>query len=148
MIHRMDTTDWPAGTTLALEPDPAPAFRAELARHIHAFHSRTVPYEAQRFGLALRNGEGRLLAGMTGLTSWGWLFVEAVWVDDVQRGRGTGRRLMEAAETYARTQGCHSAWLDTFQAEGFYRALGYERFGVLDDYPAGQTRAFLRKRLG
>ncbi|WP_219761822.1 GNAT family N-acetyltransferase [Neoroseomonas alba] len=144
----MDTTDRPDGTTLALDPDPAPAFRAELARHIHAFHSRTVPYEARRFGLVLRDADARLLAGMTGLVSWGWLFVEAVWVDDAQRGRGTGRRLMNAAEAHARAQGCHSAWLDTFQAEGFYRALGYERFGALDDYPGGQSRAFLRKRLG
>lgn len=147
MIQRMDTTDWPDGAALTLESDPPAAFRAELARHIHAFHGRTVPYEAQRFSLALRDAAGQLLAGMTGLISWGWLFVEAVWVDDSQRGRGTGRRLMAAAEAHARAQGCHAAWLDTFQAEGFYRALGYERFGVLEEYPAGQSRTFLRKRL-
>ena len=147
MIRRMDTDHWPAGAVLTLQEDPEPGFRAELARHIHAFHGQTVPHEARRFGLALRDADGRLLAGVSAVMSWGWLFIEAAWVDAVLRGQGAGRRLMARAEAHARAQGCHGAWLDTFQAEGFYLALGYERFGVLEDYPAGQRRAFLRKRL-
>ncbi len=147
MIHRMDTDDWPAGAALTLAEMPAPGFRAELAGHIHAFHGRTVPFEARRFDVALRDAQGRLLAGVAGMMSWGWLFIEAAWVDDALRGQGTGRRLMARAEAYAGAQGCHAAWLDTFQAEGFYRALGYEPFGVLEDYPAGQRRVFMRKRL-
>lgn len=134
-------------TVHTLDRDPPPAFRAELAQHINAFHGETVPHAARRFGIAMRDAEGRLLAGLSGVVSWGWLFVEAVWVDAALRGRGAGRRLMERAEAHALAEGCHSAWLDTFQAEPFYVALGYERFGVLEDYPAGQPRAFLRKRL-
>jgi hypothetical protein len=42
------------------------------------------------------------------------------------------------------TRGCHSVWLDTFQARGFYEAPGYELFGMLDNYPAGQA-PFLEK---
>lgn len=147
MIRRMDTGDWPDGTTLTLAEDPEPGFRAELARHIHAFHGATAPQDARRFGLALRDADGRLRAGVAGLVTWGWLFIEAAWVDDALRGQGVGRGLMRRAEAHARALGCHDAWLDTFQAEGFYRALGYECFGVLEDYPAGQSRAFLRKRL-
>lgn len=147
MMWRMDTDDWPEGLNLTLAEDPEPTFRAELARQIHAFNGQTVPYGARRFGLALRDAEGRLLAGISAVTNWGWLFIEAAWVDAALRGRGAGRRLMARAEAEARAQGCHGAWLDTFQAEGFYLALGYERFGVLEDYPAGQRRAFLRKRL-
>lgn len=147
MIHRMDIEDWPAGTALTLSDAPAPGFRAELAAHIHAFHGRTVPFEARRFDLALRDAQGRLLAGVAGLMGWGWLFIEAAWVDEALRGQGTGRRMMARAEAHARAQGCHAAWLDTFQAEGFYRTLGYEPFGMLEDYPAGQRRVFMRKRL-
>ena len=40
-----------------------------------------------------------------------------------------------------------SAWLDTFQARDFYLGLGYETFGVLDNYPPGQQRTFMRKVL-
>ena len=78
---------------------------------------------------------------------WGWMFVDAVWVDPHRRGAGIGRVLMRQAERHAVAAGCHSAWLDTFQAEAFYRALGYEEFGRLDDYPNGQSRRFFRKRL-
>jgi hypothetical protein len=40
-------------------------------------------------------------------------------------------------------------WLDSFsfQAPGFYRRLGYAEFGVVEDYPPGHTRHFLKKRL-
>jgi ribosomal protein S18 acetylase RimI-like enzyme len=79
--------------------------------------------------------------------SWGWLFVDAVWVHPELRGQGAGRALMAHAESHAAAAGCHAVWLDTFQARGFYEAIGYSVFGTLDDYPAGQTRSFLRKRL-
>lgn len=148
MIRCMETDDWPAGAVLTLAEAPTAGFRAELAGHIHAFHGRTVPFEARRFDLALRDPAGRLLAGVAGVMSWGWLFIEAAWVDEALRGQGAGRRLMARAEAYARAQGCQAAWLDTFQAEGFYAALGYKPFGVLEDYPAGQRRVFMRKRLG
>jgi ribosomal protein S18 acetylase RimI-like enzyme len=79
--------------------------------------------------------------------SWGWLFVDALWVHPDLRGQGAGRALMAHAERRAGAAGCHSAWLDTFQARGFYEAIGYRVFGTLEDFPAGQTRSFLRKRL-
>ncbi|WP_369407862.1 GNAT family N-acetyltransferase [Roseomonas rosulenta] len=138
----------PGGLALAIDTDPPATFRAGLGQAINAFHGRTVPHAAERFALALRAPDGTLLAGLSGVLSWGWLFVEAVWVDDALRGQGAGRRLMARAEAHALAAGCHSAWLDTFQAEGFYLALGYERFGVLEGYPGGQHRVFLRKRLG
>jgi hypothetical protein len=45
--------------------------------------------------------------------------------------------------------GCHHAWLDTFsfQARPFYEKQGYRVFGVLPDYPTGQTRYFLTREL-
>ena len=67
--------------------------------------------------------------------------------NDDWRGQGVGRALMGHAEAHARERECHSAWLDTFQARGFYEALGYVPFGELEDYPPGQSRYFLRKRL-
>ncbi len=138
----------PPGLTLSFDPDPPAAFRTALARGIHAFHAETVtPWQADRFGLRLLDAAGDLAAGLLGVTAWDWLFVEAVWVDPALRGGGAGRALMEAAERHAIAQGCHSAWLDSFQARGFYEALGYRVFGSLEDYPPGQTRWFLRKRL-
>jgi GNAT superfamily N-acetyltransferase len=137
------------GGTMLFEFDPAPApeTRATLAREINDFNSRAFPYAPERFAFLARNVSGALQAGVMGTMSWTWLFIEAVWVSDTLRGQGVGRQLMAKAEAHARAHGCHSVWLDTFQAREFYLALGYEAFGALDDYPAGQTRAFMRKRL-
>lgn len=52
---------------------------------------------------------------------------------------------MIRAESHAIARGCHSAWLTTFQARGFYEAAGYELFGMLDNYPAGQKQYFPAK---
>ena len=106
-----------------------------------------MPQDAQRFALLLRDDGDRLVAGLSGLLSWQWLFVEALWVGDTWQRRGIGRALLTQAEAHAVAAGCHSAWLDTFQARGFYLALGYQEFGILNDYPPGQTRFFLCKRL-
>jgi GNAT superfamily N-acetyltransferase len=132
---------------LEFDPSPAPETRATLAREINDFNSRAFPYAPTRFAFLSRDAAGALQAGMMGTLSWGWLFVEAVWVSDALRGAGIGRALMAAGERHAREAGCHSAWLDTYQARDFYLGLGYETFGVLDDYPPGQQRTFMRKRL-
>lgn len=132
---------------LTVDADPGGAFRAELGQRINAFHSETVPFHATRFTLRLLDTQSRLVGGLSGAISWQWLFIEALWVDPVLRGQGTGRTLMTHAEAHAVTQGCHSAWLDTFQAREFYEALGYQAFGTLEDYPPGQSRSFMRKRL-
>lgn len=137
----------PVELRLTLDTEPPSAFRAELGQRINAFHAETVPGQPSRFALRLHDPQGRLVGGLSGVLTWGWLFVEALWVDPTVRGQGAGRALMARAESHAAAEGCHSAWLDTFQARGFYEALDYRVFGTLEDYPPGQTRAFLRKRL-
>ena len=137
----------PPAMRMVFDPAPPPGFRAELGQRINAFHAETVPHQADRFGLRIEDAAGGLVGGLSGVLSWGWLFVDAVWVDPARRGLGAGRALMAAAERHAAAAGCHSAWLDSFQARGFYESLGYAVFGALEDYPEGQTRWFLRKRL-
>jgi GNAT superfamily N-acetyltransferase len=137
----------PAGLRLDVDPAPSADIRAALARELNAFHSRSFPYESERFALLLRDDAGGLAAGVIGVVAWEWLFIEAVWVADALRGQGVGRMLMDRAEAQGLARGCGAVWLDTFQARDFYHALGYETFGALEDYPAGQTRYFMRKAL-
>ena len=137
----------PNGLRLEMDPDPPPTFRGELGQRINAFHNETVPFQSSRFALKLLDASDQLVGGLSGTISWNWLFIEALWVDASQRGKGAGKALLTQAEAHALANGCHAVWLDTFQAKGFYETLGYTAFGVLEDYPEGQSRSFMRKRL-
>ncbi|MGH1483545.1 MAG: GNAT family N-acetyltransferase [Geminicoccales bacterium] len=101
----------------------------------------------------LKGQDGQLLGGLTCSTAYGWLHIETLWVSHAYRIQGFGRQLMDAAETFGRNHGCHSAWLDTSNdgAQVFYKRLGYEVFGELgngeDRPPAEHHRWFLQRRL-
>ena len=99
--------------------------------------------------ITARDDEGRLLAGLNGYTSWGWLFVKLLWVSESHRGSGLGRRILLAAEEEAVKRGCTQVWLDTFsfQAPGFYEKQGYREFGRLENFPVGHSRSFFTKSL-
>jgi ribosomal protein S18 acetylase RimI-like enzyme len=110
---------------------------------------RGFPWSPARLALALRDDNGHVAGGLIGEVQWGWLRIEILAVAENLRGAGWGRRLVEDAERLATEAGCHSAWVDTFsfQSPGFYHKLGYRVFGELPDYPIGQTRYFLSKRM-
>jgi GNAT superfamily N-acetyltransferase len=132
-----------------IEDAPTDADVAVLPNALEAFNESRWPGHQPWRPLAVfaRDGES-IVAGLSGETYSGWLFIRYLWVTDALRGTGIGRALMSAAEGRALERGCHSAWVDTFsfQAPGFYRKLGYEAFGVLD-YPPDHKRFFFRKRL-
>src|SRR5215831_3267740 len=97
----------------------------------------------------LRGERGDVLGGLLGQLWGGWLQVTYLWVAEAARGAGHATRLMEEAETYARSRGAVGATLETysFQARPFYERLGYEVFGALDGCPPGHVKFFLRKAL-
>jgi GNAT superfamily N-acetyltransferase len=107
------------------------------------------PSHYERLYIVLRNDDGNIIGGLNGATYWGWLFVENLVIQETHRRQGYGSQLLLAAEDEARTRGCHSAYLDTysFQARPFYEKHRYAVFGVLDDFPTGCQRFFLKKKL-
>jgi len=92
---------------------------------------------------------GEIVGGVTGTVNWRWLSVKLLWVAPRMRGRGLGRRLMEAVEELGRRRGCRHAHVDTlgFQAPEFYSKLGYAPFAELPDYASGHARIYLKKKL-
>jgi GNAT superfamily N-acetyltransferase len=97
----------------------------------------------------LRDERGQIIGGVQG-SLWGRsMHIDALWVDDAQRGRGLGSKLMKAIEAYAIAHGHPLAYLETtsFQALPFYRGLGYEVFGELPEISKGETLYFLKKAL-
>jgi GNAT superfamily N-acetyltransferase len=99
--------------------------------------------------LFLKSERNEVLGGLLGAIWGGWLRINYLWIDQAERGKDWGTRLMDQAEAYARERKCHSVELDThsFQARPFYEARGYEVIATLDDYPKGHKKFFLRKKL-
>ncbi len=101
--------------------------------------------------LAIFLGDERdaILGGAYGHVWERWLDVSLLWVAEPLRGRGYGRKLLEAAEDEARTQGCSGVFLSTFsfQARPFYERFGYEVVADIPDYPVGHTYHVLKKSL-
>lgn len=97
----------------------------------------------------LRGPGNELAGGVIGETHWEWCNISLMFVREDLRGRGYGGRLLELAEEEARKRGAKMIYLDTFsfQAPGFYKKFGYEVFGVLEDFPAGHQRYYLKKKL-
>lgn len=130
----------------ATEHDEVREFVLENLRVFN--RQRVEPSKFEPISLGLRAG-GVLVGGLVGEIGWKWLFVELLWIAESHRGRGLGSRLLQAAEAAAIRRGARHAYLDTFdfQARPFYERHGYEVFGVLEDYPPGHRRFFLRRDL-
>jgi GNAT superfamily N-acetyltransferase len=73
----------------------------------------------------------------------------ALWVAETLRRKGIGRQLLARAEEFAVQNDCRHIHLDTFdfQARGFYEKNGFNVFGTIEDYPIGQKRYYLIKKL-
>jgi GNAT superfamily N-acetyltransferase len=78
-----------------------------------------------------------------------WLYVDWLWVDDGQRGKGHGAALMALAEQEARKAGKTHIflWTWSFQAPDFYKSQGYVECGRITDHPQGHDNIQFVKRL-
>ena len=105
--------------------------------------------DARDLAVLIRDQAGDVVGGLIGKTARGWLVIDLLFVPESLRRSGTGRRVMDAAEAEAVRRGCRNARVSTysFQAPDFYPKLGYEVYGVLDDYPGEVRSYFLRKHL-
>jgi GNAT superfamily N-acetyltransferase len=105
--------------------------------------------EYQPLAVLIRDDNNAIVGGLIGKTQWGWLFVSHLWVAQVLRGQGYGKQLIAKAGAAAKQRGCSYAYLDTFsfQSLGFYERLGYQIFGVLENFPPGHQRYFLQKEI-
>lgn len=115
---------------------------------LHAFMLAKTGSAPTPLAVLVRDETGNVVGGLAGRLSAAWLYVELFWLPETLRGTGLGTRVMLAAEAEAVRRGCIGAHLDTYdyQAPGFYRKLGYEVFGSIEDHPPGHTRFWMRKR--
>ncbi len=121
-----------------------------LGEKLTAFNDADVGASGRRaLAVLVRDDGNAVVAGISGYTAWGWLYVQWLWVDESLRGRNVAARMLKAAEHEAAARGCHGAYIDTFSpiALKVYQRQGYVPFGTLPDFPKGHTRTFLAKSL-
>jgi ribosomal protein S18 acetylase RimI-like enzyme len=108
------------------------------------------PDNHQALTLLACDQEKTIIAGLVGVTYWGWLHIEILCVDENLRQQGIGRQLLQAAEEEAVRRGCRYSHLEThtFQSLGFYEKHGYQVYGELPDLPYGYSKFYLKKDLG
>jgi len=136
---------------ITLEIPPAKEDLAVLRQGLKD-HGSTIVGETWIKDLAyfLRDDEGTVRGGVFGnCGSFGWCYVDTLWVDEALRGQGYGAQLMNAIESEAKAHSCTHVYLSTFsfQAGDFYKHLGYTEFGRLQDFPPPHSRLFLKKDL-
>jgi GNAT superfamily N-acetyltransferase len=136
---------------LVVEDSPAAADLAVLEDRVaEAAIAAAGVGEDRAFGIFVREGSGRILAGVSGMTWGGCCELHAMWVDERLRGRGLARALMAEAESVARRRGCKLVEFFAYDllAAGLYERLGYEAVGVIEECPAGSAARWYRKDLG
>ena len=137
-------------TTLETTADPSPEELTFLAERLTAFNDGDVGASGRKaLAVFVRDEDRAVVAGISGYTAWGWLYVQWLWVDERLRGQHVAGDMLDAAEREALARGCQNAWIDTFNptAAKVYERQGYRPFGTLPDFPAGCSRIFLQKRL-
>jgi ribosomal protein S18 acetylase RimI-like enzyme len=136
------------GATISVDNECDPV-REHIARKLDDFNKEPLGEANYKPLTTTARDNGRIVGGLVGATFHGWFYIEALWIDDAWRNRGLGRSLLQTAEAEARQRGVRNAYVDTFsfQAPGFYKKLGYEEFGKLDDFPKGHTRYWMTKAL-
>jgi len=135
---------------LVVEDAPEPADLAKLEEQVAAAATAAAgARDEQEFGIFLRDNDGRMLAGISGLI-WGRCCeLQAMWVTESLRGRGLARGLIAAAEAEARRRDCALVAFHAYDllVPGLYKRLGYETVGVIEGYPPGSAARWYRKNL-
>ncbi|MFO1329980.1 MAG: GNAT family N-acetyltransferase [Rubrivivax sp.] len=130
----------------------APA-RADLDRLQDAVtaHGRALAADGDARPLAclLHDHDGRLVAGASGRTEYGRLFVAYLWVDVPLRRRGWGAQVLQRLQAAARQRGCVDAVLETLSdhTAAWYARQGWRTVGYVPRWVGPFNRHLLLKPL-
>jgi ribosomal protein S18 acetylase RimI-like enzyme len=114
-------------------------------------HNRRATGSDDGKGLAFvaLDTNGAQIGAIAGHSWAGAAEIKQLWVDEVHRGIGIGRGLLQAAIVEASARRCQSIWVMSydFQAPLFYERYGFHRVAELADWPPGHTHIILRDQL-
>ena len=122
-----------------------------IINQIDSFNQSIAPTAQETYSesinLILKDHEGQIYGGVLGRFYRFALYIHVLWVSEQLRGNGYGSKLLEEIELISRSKGCKLIHLDTwnFQAPEFYIKHGFEVFGILEGFPEGFKRYYLKK---
>ncbi len=113
-------------------------------------HAKAIAENWTPLDFVLKNEEGAEVGGILGgVGYWGGLEIKTLWIREDYRKKGIGSMLLNYVENQAKEKGAVISMLDTFDfhAEEFYLKNGYEKVGVINDFPEGHRKIYLSKKL-
>jgi ribosomal protein S18 acetylase RimI-like enzyme len=101
------------------------------------------------FRIYIKDSDRSVLGGASGVTYYGCLYVDMLWVEESIRSQGFCKKIMEEAEKIAKERKCIFATLNTMDWEAlpFYQKLGYSIEFVREGYDKASKMYMLRKKL-
>lgn len=116
------------------------------------FNTEHLPENMNRYeeiNLNIKDADGRIVGGLLSAVCWNWMEIDILWVDQYQRAKGLGSKLLMEAERIAREKECEFVKLNTFsfQAPDFYKKHGYQVMAIIENAPVGQKHYYFRKEL-
>jgi GNAT superfamily N-acetyltransferase len=95
----------------------------------------------------LKSDDDNVIGALQGNHNARWLYINALWVDSIYRGKGYGKQMMLTVENEAIKRGVTHSYLQTVYSLGFYKKLDYEIFTIIEDCPTGFNMYYLKKNL-
>lgn len=101
------------------------------------------------FAYLIKDSTGKTLAGVTGVTLYGCLEIDTLWVHPEFRKKDWGKQLVHEAEKLGKKRGCTFAYVATmdWEARPFYEKLGYKLESTREGFENGSKMYILRKPL-
>ena len=135
---------------IVIEPHASEDLKAVVRDGI-ALHNVAVTGAAEYYPICvfLKNEHHEVLGGLLGHIWAHCMHIAFLWIAPPLRNQSYGTALLHAAENLAADRDCTMVQLETFsfQASIFYEKLGYETIAVLQDFPPGHQKYFLKKSL-
>lgn len=136
--------------SIRIADENTPKANALIFKGINEQAVRVKRQEPMRtFGITLEDASHSILGGASGVTYYGCLYVDMLWIDDSIRQQGWGSKLMQEAEKIGIERGCTFATVNTmdWEALDFYQKLGYAIEFTRSGYKNESTLYMLRKSL-
>lgn len=140
--------------TIEITTKPKEQDAKKISQGIINFNNTAIPdlepieKEVKFFVFAKDEAEDTV-GGIRATCFWNTMHIELLWLSENCRGKGFGKKLIEAAEDFAKKNDCEKVFVETtsWQAKPFYEKAGYQHIATLNDRPKGHASHYLTKSL-